>query len=223
MAASPTHLPRPAADFGRVAGFYDLLAGLAFGGALRRAQRAALAAGLPPPSPTPLRVLVLGGGAGWVLTELWRQQPTAQVLYLEVSAGMLARTRARLRRQPAPPGAAVELREGSETALRPGEQFDVLITFFVLDCFTAAALPAALARLQAARRPGARWLVADFRPAQRGWRLWLTQAMYRFFGLLVGLRVQHMPPWPAELARVGLRSVWKKSFFFNAIDTLVLC
>lgn len=222
MAAAPTPPPRPEADFGRVAGVYDLLAGLAFGGALRRAQRAALAAGLPPGSPTPLRVLVLGGGAGWVLTELWRQQPTAQVLYLEVSAGMLARTRARLRRQPAPPGAAVELRQGSEATLQPGEQFDVIITFFVLDCFTAEALPAALTRLQAASRPSARWLVADFRPAQRGWRRWLTQAMYRFFGLLVGLRVQHMPPWPAELAKLGLRCVWEKSFFSNAIEALVL-
>ncbi|MVN77102.1 methyltransferase domain-containing protein [Hymenobacter sp. HMF4947] len=221
MAVSPPQTFPPEADFGRVARFYDLLAGLAFGGALRRAQRAALVAGLPP-SPTPLRVLVLGGGAGWVLSELWRHQPTAQVLYLEVSAEMLARTRARLRRQPAPPGAAVELRRGSEAALQPGEQFDVLITFFVLDCFTAEALPGALARLQAARQPSAPWLVTDFRPAQSGWRLWLIQAMYRFFGLLVGLQVQRMPPWPAELASLGLRSIWKKSFFANAIDALVL-
>jgi tRNA (cmo5U34)-methyltransferase len=165
-------LPSPAspsaADFGPVARIYDALAGLAFGGALRRAQRAALAAGLP--LGPALRVLVLGGGAGWVLTEIWRQRPQAQVLYVEVSAAMLARTRARLRRHPAPAGAAVELRQGTEAALRPDEQFDVVVTFFVLDCFTEAALPGALARLHAARAPGAPWLVTDFRPARRGWR-----------------------------------------------------
>ena len=124
---APTH--PPAADFGPVAGFYDALAGLAFGGALRRAQRATLMAGLPP-GPAP-RVLVLGGGAGWVLTEIWRQRPQAQVLYIETSAAMLARTRARLQQHPAPPGATVELRQGSEAALQPGEQFDVVVTFFV--------------------------------------------------------------------------------------------
>jgi tRNA (cmo5U34)-methyltransferase len=211
---------RPAADFGPVARIYDALAGLAFGGALRRAQRATLAAGLPP-GPAP-RVLVLGGGAGWVLSEIWRQRPQAQVLYLEVSAAMLARTRARLRRHPAPTGAAVELRQGTEAALRPDEQFEAVVTFFVLDCFTAAALPGALARLHTARAPGAPWLVTDFRPARRGWRRWLLRAMYWFFGITVGLRAQQLPPWPAGLAALGLRPRWKMHFFGEAIAGLVL-
>ena len=217
--AAPAPLP-PAADFGPVAGFYDALAGLVFGGALRRAQRATLAAGLLA-SPSP-RVLVLGGGAGWVLTEIWRQRPDAQVLYVEVSAAMLARTRARLRRHPASPGAAVELRQGTEASLRPEEQFDVIITFFVLDCFAEAALPGALARLHAARRPGAPWLVVDFRPARGGWRHWLVQAMYWFFGLTVGLQVQRLPPWPQALAALGLQASWEQHFFGGAIAGIVL-
>ena len=212
----------PEADFGPVARVYDALAGLAFGGALRRAQRATLAAGLPPGIQLAPRVLVLGGGAGWVLGEIWRQRPQAQVLYVEVSAAMLARTRARLRRHPAPAGAAVELRQGTEAALRPGEQFDVIITFFVLDCFTEAALPGALARLHAAHAPGARWLVTDFPPARRGWRRWLLWAMYRFFGLTVGLRAQRLPPWPQELAALGWQPGWKMHFFGGAIAGLVL-
>jgi tRNA (cmo5U34)-methyltransferase len=220
MANSARHAPtgQSAADFGPVAGFYDVLAGLAFGGALRRAQRATLAAGLPPAP----RVLVLGGGAGWILTEIWRQQPQAQVVYLETSAAMLARTRARLQRHPTPPGAALELRQGSETALRPGEQFDVIVTFFVLDCFEHEALPGALARLHAARRPGAPWLVTDFRPAQRGWRRWLLAAMYTFFGVAVGLQVRQLPPWPAELAALGLSASWQQQFFGGAVAGLVL-
>lgn len=221
MPATPSPLPlpgQPAADFGPVARVYDALAGLAFGGALRRAQRATLAAGLPPAP----RVLVLGGGAGWVLSEIWRQRPQAQVLYVEVSAAMLARTRARLRRHPAPAGAALELRQGTEAALRPGEQFDAIVTFFVLDCFTEAALPGALARLHAARQPGAPWLVTDFRPAQRGWRRWLLQAMYWFFGVTVGLRARQLPPWPQELAARGWRPHWKMHFFGGAVVGLVL-
>jgi tRNA (cmo5U34)-methyltransferase len=168
------------------------------------------------------RVLVLGGGAGWVLGEIWRQRPQAQVLYVEVSAAMLARTRARLRRHPAPPGAALELRQGTEAALRPGEQFDVVVTFFVLDCFTEAALPGALARLHAARAPGAPWLVTDFRPARRGWRRWLLRAMYWFFGTTVGLQAQQMPPWPEGLAALGWRPRWKMHFFGEAIVGLAL-
>lgn len=216
--------PAPAipggADFGPLAFCYDALAGLVFGGALRRAQRATLAAGLPA-GPAP-RVLVLGGGPGWVLSEIWRQRPQAQVLYLEVSAAMLARTQARLRRHPAPPGAAAELRQGTEASLAPGERFDVLVTFFVLDCFPAPALPGALARLQAARQPGAPWLVADFRPARRGWRRGLLQLMYWFFGWAVGLRARQLPPWPTELAALGLRPSWQTHFFGGAVAGIVL-
>lgn len=214
-------LASPAAtDFGPVAWFYDALAGLVFGGALRRAQRATLVAGLPS-GPAP-RILVLGGGAGWVLSEIWRQRPQAQVLYLEVSAAMLARTRARLQRYPTPPSAAVELRQGTEASLQPGEQFDAIITFFVLDCFAAVALPSALASLHAARRPGAPWLVTDFRPARRGWRRGLLGLMYWFFGLTVGLRVRQLPPWPTELAALGLTANWEQHFFGKAIAGIVL-
>lgn len=214
------------ADFGRVAGVYDLLAGLVFGSALRRAQRAALAAGLPARALNSApRVLVLGGGTGWLLADIWRQCPGARVLYLEASDGMLARTRARLRRHPVPPGAALELRQGTEADLadlHPDERFDVLITFFVLDCFSAAELPAALARLDAARQPGAPWLVADFRPARRGWRRALLAAMYWFFRLMSGLRVRRLPPWPAALAALGLRPAWRRHYYGGAVAALVL-
>ena len=115
----------------------------------------------------------------------------------------------------------MELRQGTEAALRPGEQFDVIITFFVLDCFAAAALPLALARLEAARRPGAPWLVADFQPAHQGWRQWLLQAMYLFFRLTVGLRTRQLPPWPAELLKLGLHPTSKQHFFKKSIISLV--
>lgn len=217
MPPTPPHHP---ADYGRLARYYDLLAGLAFAGSLRRTQRAALAAGLRGLAPAP-RVLVLGGGPGWVLHALWQRCPTAQVLYLEVAGPMLAHTAARLRRLPPPPGAAVELRQGSEADLRPDEQFDVLITFFVLDSFLPEALPKALARLGAARHPGAAWLVADFRPAAKGWRRGLLRLMYWFFGWAVGLSARQMPDWPAGLGALGLRLTWEKHFFGEAVAAQV--
>lgn len=217
----PASAPPPhPGDYGRLARWYDLLATAAFAGSLRRAQRATLAAGLVG-LPAGARVLVLGGGPGWVLRPLWQSCPTAQVLYLDVSAAMLACTAARLHRQPPPPGAAVELRQGSEAALRPDEQFDALVTFFVLDSYLPAVLETALGQLHAARRPGAPWLVADFRPARRGWRRWLLAAMYLFFRLTVGLPVRQLPPWPAALAALELRPGWQRRYFGGAVAAQV--
>lgn len=208
-------------NYDRLAWCYDALAGLVFGPALRRAQRAALRAGLPPGAP---RVLVLGGGTGWVLTEILRLRPAARVLYLEASAAMLARARRRLE----PAGVAVagaaaqvEFRHGTEADLRLEERFDALVTFFVLDCFPAALLPAALARLDAARALGAPWLLADFGPPRRWWQRALLGVMYRFFRLTTGLRARRLPDWPAALAGRGLRPRPAGSFFGGAVAAVV--
>jgi tRNA (cmo5U34)-methyltransferase len=211
----------PPPDFSRVARVYDVLAGVVFGRAQRRGQQAALQAGLPLAAPAP-RVLVLGGGSGWVLTELLGQCPAAQVLYLETSATMLALAQARLRRYAPGAAAQVEFRQGSEQALRPAEQFDIIVTFFVLDCFTLTEFPGALARLQAARRPGALWLVADFWPPQVWWQRGLLRAMYLFFGAAVGLRAKQLPPWPTALASLGLSVIYESSTYGRFIMSQVL-
>lgn len=208
---------RLSGNYDRVAWCYDALAGLVFGGSLRAAQRAALA-GLPAGAP---HVLILGGGTGWVLGEVLRRRPGASVLYLEVSGPMLERAVARLRREW--PGAAgqVEFRLGTEAALRPGEQFDALVTFFVLDCFPLAALGPALTRLAAARRPAAPWLLADFSRPRRRWQRVLLGAMYQFFGAVAALRAQQLPDLHGAMAGLGLRPGAPAYFFGGAVEGTV--
>ncbi|MBD2768560.1 class I SAM-dependent methyltransferase [Hymenobacter sp. BT664] len=203
--------------FDRVAWCYDALAGLVFGPALKRAQRAALR-GLPAGAP---HVLILGGGTGWVLTEVLRRRPRATVLYLEASPNMLARARHRLGRES--PGAApqVEFRHGTQHHLGPADRFDVIVTFFVLDCLAATEFDAALARLRAAQRPGAPWLLADFRPAGGGWRRVLLTLMYAFFRLTTGLRARELPNLPRALGCLGLEPTTSETFFAGAVEGVV--
>jgi ubiquinone/menaquinone biosynthesis C-methylase UbiE len=203
--------------FDRVAWCYDALAGLAFGPAQKNAQRAALT-GLPGGAP---KVLILGGGTGWVLAEVLRRRPQATVLYLEASPNMLDRARRRLAAELPQAQAQVEFRHGTEVALAPAEKFDVVVTFFVLDCIALADLDQALAMLRAALRPGAPWLLADFRPARRGWRRWLLRLMYAFFRLTTGLRARELPALHPALAQLGLRPHRSKLFFWTAIEATI--
>jgi ubiquinone/menaquinone biosynthesis C-methylase UbiE len=200
-----------------VAWCYDALAGLVFGPALKKAQRAALA-GLPPGAP---HVLILGGGTGWVLTEVLRRRPRATVLYLEASPNMLARARERLHRECPQAVAQVEFRHGTQAALGPTEGFGAIITFFVLDCIAASETETALAQLRAAPRPGAPWLLADFRPARRGWRRVLLRSMYAIFRLTTGLRARELPHLHPALARLGLGPASCRVFYGGAIEATV--
>lgn len=218
LPSAPPRLPAdnsfPLTGFDRVAWFYDALAALIFGPALRNTQRAALK-GLPPGAP---HVLILGGGTGWVLAEVLRRRPAATVLYLEASPRMLARTRAGLA-----PGhlAQVEFRHGTQAALAPNETFDTVLTFFVLDCIATPDLPDALDRLRAALRPGGRWLLADFRPARRGWRRLLLAAMFWFFRLTTQLRADELPDFAAALAQRGLSGQGQGRFYGGATEAVM--
>jgi tRNA (cmo5U34)-methyltransferase len=216
-ALSASENPGPLTGFDRVAWFYDALAGLVFGPALRNAQRTALA-GLPAGSPV---VLILGGGTGWVLTEVLRRRPAATVLYVEASPRMLAQAEARLRRDHPAAAHQVTFRHGTQHALQPSERFDAIITFFVLDCIALPELEGALERLRAAQQPGAPWLLADFRPAQRGWRKLLLTAMYFFFRLTTGLQARELPDLRAALLRLGLRPATSRLFFGNAVEAVI--
>ena len=207
----------PPTGFDRVAWCYDALTSLVFGPALRRAQRAALA-GLPQGAP---HVLVLGGGTGWVLTEVLRRRPQATVLYLEASPRMLARARARLAREFPQAIHHVEFRHGTQAALGPTERFEVLITFFVLDCIALPELAGALAQLRASQRPGAPWLLADFRPARYGWRRLLLRLMYTFFRLTTGLRARELPDLAAALVRLGLYPAHRARFYAGAVEAII--
>lgn len=209
--------PEKLVGFDQAAWFYDALAALVFGSSQQAAQQAALR-GLPAGAP---HVLILGGGTGWVLGEVLRRAPAATVLYLEASPRMLARARARLARTHPQRMGQVEFRHGTQAVLQPTEQFGTIITFFVLDCISSADIGAALAQLRAAQRPGAPWLVADFRPARHGWRHWLLQSMYIFFRFTTGLRAHEMPDLRTALGRLGLAAGHPQLFFGGAIEALI--
>lgn len=188
-------------DFDRVAWYYDALSAAVFGPVLRRAQQAALA-GLPAGAP---RVLILGGGSGWVLGEVLRRRPAARVVYLEASAAMLGRARALLARDFPAGQAQVDFRLGTELQLQPADSFDAVLTFFVLDCIAPAALGPALQRLRAALYPGGQWLLAEFSPPRRWWQRGLLGAMYAFFRLTARLQVRQLPDYPGALRAQGLQ------------------
>lgn len=208
----------PDSGFDAVAAFYDPLARLVYGRALQRAQQAALAAGLPA---TAGRVLVVGGGTGWVLGEIWRRSSGARVLYLEASPRMLARSQAWVRRHcPALEG-QVTFRLGTEASLGPEEPFDAVLTFFFLDLFGPTRLRALIARLRPLLAPTGTWLLADFAAPRRWWQRQLLQLMYWFFGLTTGISARKRPPIEAELARARLRPEPAGAFFGGMVEATV--
>ena len=151
--------------------------------------------------PSGASVLIVGGGTGWLLEPLLAGSPPGRIVYLEASANMLARTSRRmLKRQLL---GTVEFRLGNETTLH--DDFDVIITPFVLDLFTDETLQTQfIPRLHNALKPGGLWLVTDFVQTDIWWQRALLWSMIGFFRLTANIETRQLADWQQLMAQSGL-------------------
>ncbi|MCJ8165373.1 class I SAM-dependent methyltransferase [Pontibacter sp. E15-1] len=209
----------PDSGFDRVAPFYDRLAHVVYGRALEQAQQA-----LMPYLPRKGRVLVIGGGSGWVLGQLLQTGRQLEILYLDASPAMLRRAKKRYRRyQPAHP-CTVSFRLGTEHSLQPHEQFEAVLTPFLLDLFPPPRLQQLMARLASALVPDGSWLFADFWPLQQPpprWQRLLLRSMYGFFGLVSGVQAKQLPAYGAHFRALGFEETHSSSFFKGMVQAKV--
>ncbi len=181
------------------------MARLVFGRELQRVQTTWFGS-VSLPGNRAVSILIVGGGAGFLLVEVLKIFPGCRVLHLEASGAMNRQTTRRLLRHPPPntiPG-TVEFRTGDETTLRPGERFDLILLPFVLDLFTEDTLTTRfLPRLRAATASGGQWLVTDFVNSPVWYHRALLWVMFRFFRLVAGIEARQLPDWQRLLTDAG--------------------
>ena len=116
-----------AANFNNSAWFYDRLARLVYGKALIEAQ-----VWLLQYIPANSKVLIAGGGTGWILEEIANVHPAGlQITYIEVAPAMMAKSKKR----DAGSNIVTYINEAIENVALPAS-FDVIITPFLFDNFT---------------------------------------------------------------------------------------
>ncbi|QCR23244.1 trans-aconitate 2-methyltransferase [Pontibacter sp. SGAir0037] len=211
----------PESGFDRTAFFYDRLAKLVFGSAQENAQLALL-----PFIPAGARVLIIGGGSGWLLEQVLNCCSATNILYIDASPAMLTLARKRYNRLATTTTgrAAVEFRTGTEVAVKPEEQFEAIITPFLLDLFPPQRLSGLMKRLQAALAPQGYWLFADFWPVQQPtprWQRLLLWSMYAFFGVLSGVKAKRLPDYQQHFQQLRLHETFSKSFYQQMIQAKV--
>ena len=176
----------PAMNFDPLAPYYRWMERLLAGGKLQRCRLAWVEevkmAG---------NVLLAGEGHGRFLGECVRRFPDARFTYVDASARMLEEARRQWTEAGGGPG-RVRFIHARLPEWRPeAEAYDLIVTHFFLDCFPPAELARVLAVLARAARPGARWLLADFRVPEHGWARWRAQLIlasaYAFFRVVTKL------------------------------------
>jgi ubiquinone/menaquinone biosynthesis C-methylase UbiE len=191
------------ARFGRLARAYRWMEYLSFGSYLQQSRMLRLQemSGCR-------RALVYGDGDGRFLAKLVRRVPRIQVAAVDASGEMLRRAAARL-----PSHVEVRLVQADalahEVAALPQAPFDLIVSHFFLDCFNEEELATLLARVNAAAKEGAMWVVSDFaipaKPVARQIGQLIVSGLYLAFGLLTGLRTRRLP----DHARIMRKAGWR--------------
>ena len=165
-------------DFNSVARPYDMISRLVFGQALVISQ-VSLLKYIPENS----RILIVGGGTGWVLEEIAKIHHTGlNIVYVEVSGNMIALSRKRDVKNN-----TVLFIHKSVEAYQPDALFDILITPFFFDLFKKNDVSFFFSHLHKTLKTNGLWLYTDFVPPRYQTRLWqklLLRSMYLFFGIL---------------------------------------
>jgi tRNA (cmo5U34)-methyltransferase len=211
-------------NFDGIAPVYDTLATL-FGGNIKKAQQHYLCL-----IPAHARILIVGGGTGWILTDLLSVKKKIQhITYVEASATMLDLSKDKLIKykalHPDRNFPSIEWINGTENNLPQDEVYDVIITNFFLDLFDEAALLKVMKKLSPSLHSEGIWLFSDFniseKPFEGWWQRLLIRSMYLFFKITCHLHTTKLPDFEQAFHQLGFKKTHMRSFFGQMIVTRV--
>jgi ubiquinone/menaquinone biosynthesis C-methylase UbiE len=200
------------ANYDNSASFYDRLSRLVFGKALVNAQ-----AWLLPQIPKTAKVLIVGGGTGWILDEITKLHPSGlNITYVEISAKMMALSRKRNT------GAnKIEFINKAVEDAGLSADFDVVITPFLFDNFTEDTLPRVFQHIHQSLKPGGLWLYTDFQLTGKWWQYAMLKSMLLFFKVLCGVPSWRLPDVGKQFGKFGYDVIEEKNFFGDFVVSKV--
>lgn len=194
--------------FDRIASIYDRLARLVFGNSIKRSQTHFVGK-----IPLSSEVLILGGGTGWILPELFRHDSRMKITYIDSSLKMISKARQHATE------ISVEFIFGTERDI-PLKRFDVVIMPFFLDIFPTEKLKIVIELILLRLKSGGLWFVSDF--VNTAWwhkiYLWI---MYRFFRVICNIEARKLPEWLETLNAHDLDLISTKKFFNGFICSAI--
>ena len=199
------------ANYDNAALFYDALAGLVYGKALKNAQ-----AWLLEYIPAGSSVLVAGGGTGWILEAIAQRFSGLQITYVEISQNMMARSKKK--NKGSNQVDFINLPIESYTSER---RYDVVTTCFLFDNFTQHNCERIFTHINKQLKPGGVWLNADFRLTGKWWQTLLLKAMLTFFRILCGIESRKLPDMEDLFAAAGYTQTAEQSFYGQFIRSTV--
>lgn len=194
--------------YSQLAPFYDDLARIVIGKSIQDSQRNFI-----PYLAARKKLLLLGGGTGWILPAIEKVNQQLEIHYIDASPGMITRAR----KNTVLPN--IRWICGTEGDI-PDRDYDCVMTNFYLDHFENVELKKFTVDLTNRIVPGACWLVTEF-TANSTWQRVQIRMLYLFFCLITGLRTTRLPAWKNILHEAGGKLIAEKNWREGLITSCV--
>lgn len=196
-------------NYDTIARYYDFLSRTIFRRSIINAQVCLLSYIKPNTS-----VLIVGGGTGWILEKF--QPAGLEITYVEISESMLELSKKRIQHN------NVEFIHQSIEDFTPSYQYDIILTPFLFDNFSAINAAAIFDKLHASLKTGGNWLFADFidDPKQL-WQQIMLKTMYLFFKVFARIEAGKLNDMDDLFSRYQYRKIFEKFHYGRFIYSAV--
>lgn len=197
-----------AANYNNSAWFYDRLSKAIYGKALIRAQVYLLK-----DIPTGSKILIAGGGTGWILEEIAKVRPSGlAITYIEIAENMMSLSRKRNAGSN-----RVEFINDAVENIGLSNDYDVVITPFLFDNFTEENLQKIFQHIHQCLKANGLWLNADFQLTGKWWQKVLLKSMILFFRLVCHIEATKLPDIKKCFAEYDYHIIQQSTFFGDFI------
>ncbi|MCF6407838.1 class I SAM-dependent methyltransferase [Chitinophaga filiformis] len=202
-------------NYDNIARYYDFLSRIVFRTAQQDAQTALL-----PYIAADSKVLIAGGGTGWILEEMTKICPPGlYIYYVEISANMIALAKQR-KYQHAVTFVNMAIEDFNKDR---SHTFDVIITPFLFDNFSRERIKPVFLHLHGMLCPGGKWLFTDFHYQQHAplWQRTLLRSMYIFFRILCHVEADALADIEPLFKEHQYKGLFEAFYFGRFIRTAV--
>jgi ubiquinone/menaquinone biosynthesis C-methylase UbiE len=202
-------------NYDKIAGSYDMLSRLVFRKSIVHAQQVLL-----PFLNAPCRLLIVGGGTGWILEELAKIHPSGfNITYVEISIKMIDLAKKRDFKQNQVSFIHMPIEDFKST-----EKFNAVMTPFLFDNFGTERAERVFKILDQLLIEGGKWLFVDFHIEKKINGIWqniLLKSMYLFFKALSHVEASRLPKMEPLFHLGGYDAIHKSYHFQGFIQSIV--
>ncbi|MDH5474445.1 MAG: class I SAM-dependent methyltransferase [Cyclobacteriaceae bacterium] len=194
--------------FDFISSSYDRAAKIFFGNDIKKAQCHYITN-----IPEGATILILGGGTGWILNEIFNRRSSVNIIYVDTSERMIAKAKKTVDNKWL---SQLIFINDTYQSVDSKVHFDIIFTPFFLDMFKENDISVIINDLSIQLTENGAWINTDFTNTTIWYQKIVVKMMYIFFRVVCGISAMKLPNFEKIFKQNGFL-FYRSAFFHNGM------